>query len=246
MSSQNQACGAIVLAAGKGTRMRSHLPKPLVDVAGKPMIHHLCESIENAQMGPIAVVVGHGADQMRAALGTHIHTPLQAVQDGTASAVEFAKSSVTSASDVFVSVGDSPLIRSETLTELLLHHRKSGAACTFLTAHFERHYPYGRVLRDTNGVVTGCVEERSATEEQKKIREYITSHYLFNAEALWQHLPEIQRHPESGERYLTDIIAILIASGKRVETLVIEDWRELVGLNTPEDVQWAEERLRER
>lgn len=246
MSSQNQACGAIVLAAGKGTRMRSDLPKPLVSVAGKPMIHHLCDSIEQAGMGPIAVVVGHGAEQMRSSLGSEIHTPLQEVQDGTASAVEFGKSSVETVSDVFVSVGDSPLIRSETLTELLVHHRQTGAACTFLTAHFERHYPYGRVLRDAEGVVTGCVEERSATEEQKKIQEYITSHYLFDAEALWRHLPEIQAHPDSGERYLTDIIAILIESGQRVETLVIDDWRELVGLNTPEDVEWAEAQLKVR
>ena len=246
MSSLNPDCGAIVLAAGKGTRMQSDLPKPLVNVAGKPMIHHLCESIQNAGMSPIAVVVGHGAEQMRASLGTHIRTPLQEIQDGTASAVEFGKSSVDSVSEVFVSVGDSPLIRSETLTELLRHHRTSKAACTFLTAHFERHYPYGRVLRDNDGVVTGCVEERSATEEQKEIREYLTSHYLFDAKLLWKHLPEIEAHPESDERYLTDIIALLIDSGQRVETLVIDDWRELVGLNTPEDVKWAEERLKER
>ena len=96
------------------------------------------------------------------------------------------------------------------------------------------------MLRDADGVVTGCVEERDCTPEQAEITEYLTSHYVFDAAALWSRLPDIPRHPVTEERYLTDIIGLLIDAGQRVEAVVIEDWAELVGLNTPEDVAWAE------
>ncbi len=237
---------AVVMAAGKGTRMRSHLPKPLVPLAEKPLVNYLLEAITAAGIDRSIVVVGHGASRVRSALGPDILTAVQPVLSGTASAVEAAQSTVGDATEVMVTVGDSPLLTSHSIQRLLDHHRKTGAMCTFLTAHFERHFPYGRVLRGADGRVTGCVEERYATAEQCQIQEYLSSHYVFNAEALWRTLPRIGAHPESRERYLTDIITLMVQAGDRVEALVIDDWRELVGLNTPEDLAWAQEVLNGR
>jgi bifunctional N-acetylglucosamine-1-phosphate-uridyltransferase/glucosamine-1-phosphate-acetyltransferase GlmU-like protein len=232
---------AVIMAAGRGTRMRSDLPKPLVPLAEKPLVQHLLEALGEAGVTKQIVVVGHDAPRVRAALGPHVHTALQPVLNGTASAVEAAQAAAGDSSEVLVTVGDSPLLTARSVRRLLEHHRKTEAACTFLTAHFERHFPYGRVLRDSEGRVIGCVEERNATPEQRRIQEYLSSHYVFQAEALWRVLPRIGAHPDSRERYLTDIIALLIQGGERVEALVIEDWKELVGLNTPEDVAWATE-----
>ena len=237
--------GAIILAAGKGTRMRSQLPKPLVPVGGQPMVLRLIASLRAAGVAEIAAVVGHGAEQLRAALPEGVSTPFQAVRSGTADAVACAQDSVAGVERVFVLVGDSPLLSPEALQRLYREHCATGAACSFLTADFARPFPYARVLRDESGRVLGCVEARDCTPQQHEITEYLTSHYLFDADSLWPMLAAIPRHSQTQERYLTDIIALLLEAGKRVHAVSIPDWRELVGLNTPEDVAWAEEILRE-
>ena len=239
-SVQMTDAAAIVLAAGQGKRMRSPLPKPLVPVAGEAIIHRLLRSIERAGVSRVAVVVGHGADEMREALDPRYATPFQAVRNGTAHAVDVAREAVAGAKDVFVFVGDSPLLRPESIQELVRHHRASGAGCTFLTSTFGAHYPYARVIRDQTGRVTGCIEERDCTAEQAQITEYLTSHFLFDGPTLWPILDRVPTHPVTGERYLTDVIGLMLEDGHGVEAVSIEDWRELVGLNTPEDVAWAE------
>lgn len=235
---------AILLAAGKGTRMGASVPKPLVPVGGRPMIHRLIEAVQGAGIDTISAVVGHGAEQMRAALPEGVATPFQAVRSGTADAVAMAEKSVAGAAAVFVLVGDSPLLTAGALRRLLDHHEATGAACSFLTADFAQPFPYARVIRGPDGGVTGCIEERDCSPEQRKITELLTSHYVFDAAALWSRLPDIPRHPTTGERYLTDIIGLLLSDGRRIEALRIDDWRELVGLNTPADVAWAEGVLR--
>lgn len=230
----------IILAAGQGKRMQSPLPKPLVPVAGRPILDHLIEATQAAGIDEISVVVGHQAEAMRAHLGASVHTPYQAERNGTAHAVDVARSSVESADEVFVFVGDSPLIRPSSIELLQEVHRETGASCSFLTASFEQHYPYARVIRGIDGSVDAVIEERDCTPAQMEVNEYLTSHFLFDAEALWSVLDRVQAHPDTGERYLTDTIGLLLADGERVEAVNIDDWRELVGLNTPEDVAWAE------
>lgn len=237
---------AVLLAAGKGTRMRSPLPKPLVPLAGRALVLRLLDAVEGAGVGRPIAVVGHGADQVRAALPPRVETALQEVRDGTASAVACAEAAAAGAPEVFVLVGDSPLLRADSLQALAAHHRSTGAACSFLTATFPVSYPYARVIRAADGSVLACIEERDCTPEQAELRELLTSHYLFDAAALWRALPTVPRHPETGERYLTDVIAAIREDGGRVEALAIEDWQELVGLNTPEEVAWAEGVLRDR
>jgi bifunctional N-acetylglucosamine-1-phosphate-uridyltransferase/glucosamine-1-phosphate-acetyltransferase GlmU-like protein len=230
----------IILAAGQGKRMRSNLPKPLVPVAGRPIIDHLIDAVRSADISTISVVVGHQADRMREHLGDNVSTPLQAVRNGTAHAVDVARHTVTSADEVFVFVGDSPLISSKSIQKLQRVHRETGAACSFLTADFGQHYPYARVIRESGGAVSAVIEERDCTAEQEALTEYLTSHFLFDAAALWSVLDRVEAHPVTAERYLTDTIGLLLAEGRRVEAVPIADWRELVGLNTPEDVAWAE------
>lgn len=245
MSVDLSDCAAVLLAAGRGTRMRSSLPKPLVPLAGRGLTLRLLDAVQAAGVGHPVVVVGHGADQVRAALPTGTKTALQAVRDGTASAVDAARDAVGDAARVFVLVGDSPLLRPESLRALHAHHSRTSAACSFLTATFPVSYPYARVMRAPHGEVVACIEERDCTPEQAAIRELLTSHYLFEAEALWSALEQVVPHPETGERYLTDVIEIIGGSGG-IEALSIADWRELVGLNTPEDLAWAEGVLRDR
>lgn len=234
---------AVILAAGQGTRMRTHLPKSMVPVAGRPIIGHLLSAVRQAGVSDVVVVVGHKAETLRTYLGPEVSTPLQSVRLGTAHAVETAKDSVGAAQDVFVLVGDSPLIRSTSIARLYETHRQSGAACSFLTAQFDISLPYARVLRGEDGSVREVIEERDCTPEQKKVREYLTSHFVFSADALWPLLDGVVPHPVTQERYLTDVLGSLLAAGERVEAVVIDDWRELVGLNTPEEVAWAEEAM---
>ena len=230
----------IILAAGQGKRMRSDLPKPLVPVAGRPIIDHLIDAVRTAGVSTISVVVGHQAERMRAHLADDILTPLQAVRNGTAHAVDVAKDTVSEADEVFVFVGDSPLVSERSSQQLQSVHRATGAACSFLTADFAQHFPYARIIRDTEGQVSAVIEERDCTPAQAEITEYLTSHFLFDAKALWSVLDRVEAHPVTSERYLTDTIGLLLAEGQRVEAVAIDDWRELVGLNTPEDVAWAE------
>lgn len=233
---------AIVLAAGRGTRMRSSLPKSLVPLRGKALVSWELDALEAAGVGRRVVVVGPEADALRAVLPAGVQTALQEVPDGTASAVACAEAAVGEAAHVLVLVGDSPLLSARSLRALVAHHIGSGAACSFLTAEFpaEALPPYARVLRGDGGVVLGCVEERDCDADQLGIRELLTSHFIFDAAALWAVLPLVSPHGVTGERYLTDVIELLGLAGRRVAAVRIDDWRELVGLNTPEELAWAE------
>ena len=226
--------------------MRSPLPKPLVPIGGRAILLRLLDAVQAAGVTDIVVVVGHGADQVRAALPAGVRTALQPEQRGMAHAVACAREAIGEAREILIFVGDSPLLFSESVTALIAHHRGTGAAASFLTARFPRDFPYARVIFDAAGRVAGCVEARDASPEQHAIPYYMTSHYLFDAAALWRALPAIGPHGDTGELYLTDILDLLIAAGERVEAVEVDDWRQLVGPNTPEEVVWAEEVLLER
>jgi bifunctional N-acetylglucosamine-1-phosphate-uridyltransferase/glucosamine-1-phosphate-acetyltransferase GlmU-like protein len=230
----------LVLAAGRGTRMKSPLPKVLVPLAGQPVIQHLLDHLEAAGIADLTVVVGHRADEVRAALGPRYRYALQAEQRGMAHAVAAARPLLEGrARHVLVTVGDSPLLRPATVRALLDHHLTSGAACTFLTAVIDPPPPYARVLRDPDGRVRGCVEERDCTPAQAAVRELLTSHYVFAAPALWTWLDAIPPHPVTGERYLTDITGLFDRAGLPLEALPVGDPLELMGLNTLEEVELA-------
>lgn len=240
MSAPSRRTVAILLAAGKGTRMRSALPKPLVPLAGRALVLRLLDAVAAAGVDHTVVVVGHGAPEVRAELPPDVDTAFQQVRDGTASAVVCAQDACGQATDVLVFVGDSPLLTATSIRRLVAHRRSTHAAVAFLTASFPISLPYARVIRNASGDCIDCIEERDCTPDQAALREYLTSHYAFDAPTLWRLLPRITPHPVTGERYLTDILRLVREDGGKVETVPSGTWEELVGLNTPEEVAWAE------
>lgn len=230
----------MILAAGKGTRMNSPLPKPLIPLADRPIIRYVIDALRACHVSNIALVVGHQADLIKSQLGDRYQYVVQPEQKGMAHAVSQAVPIVSQFPKTLVFVGDSPLIQPDSIRKLIQHHQKKEAACSFLTAVFPVHFPYARVIRDDEGNVLRCVEERYATEEEKNIREYLTSHYIFDSEPLLAHVQEIKTDPATDEAYLTDIIGIFSDHGHRVNAVPVDHYRQLVGLNTPEDVLWAE------
>lgn len=238
---------AIILAAGKGTRMRSHLPKPIVPFKGRPIVSYLIDGFMHAGIEDIYLIVGYGADEVREEIGEDVRYVYQMDQKGTAHAVlQMRNTEAWKDTNVFVFVGDSPLIKSSTIKLLEKHHLDSKASCTFLTADFPIDLPYARVVKNEAGQLIGCIEEKNASEDQLKIRELLTSHFIFNGNDLFDHLSEIKADKDNGEFYLTDIIDIFLNKGMIVETLKIDSYKELVGLNTPEDIEWAEEVLQKK
>ncbi len=233
---------AIILAAGKGSRMRSVLPKPLVLFRDKPIVQHVIDSFKKAAIDQIYLVIGHGGEAVKQTLGETVEYVYQKEQKGTAHAVQQVYESTTwSNKNVFVCVGDSPLLTAETILKLEDHHLKTNASCTFLTAIFPVNLPYARVIKNEKGEVLSCVEEKNATPEQRAIRELLSSHFIFKAEHLFAYLSNVKADQDNGEFYLTDMIGIFIKSKLKVESLLIENYKELVGLNTPEDIVWAEQ-----
>jgi len=235
---------ALILAAGKGTRMKSDLPKPLVRLKNKPLVKYIVENFQKAMVKEIGIIVGYQAEAVRKNLGEAYSYIYQEVQKGTAHAVLHAKDKISwKGKDVFVFVGDSPLISSSTIRRLHEHHRKSNADCTFLTADFSIRVPYARVVKDADGKLIRCVEEKNATQEELKITELLSSHFIFKGDLLFAHIEEIQADRQNGEYYLTDILDIFLKKGYKVEVFKIDHYEELVGLNTPEDLFWAEQFL---
>jgi bifunctional N-acetylglucosamine-1-phosphate-uridyltransferase/glucosamine-1-phosphate-acetyltransferase GlmU-like protein len=238
---------ALILAAGRGTRMKSPLPKVLVPVAGRAIAQRLADNLREAGVSRLCFVVGHRADEVQAALGPRYDYVLQEQQLGMAHAVEMARASLEGrAEHVLVTVGDSPLLQPETIRGLIRRHLDTGAACTFFTATYEPPPPYARVIRDERGDVLYCIEERDCDEGQRAVRELLTSHYVFRADALWAHLASVPVHPVTGERYLTDITRSFQRHGLTMQAVPVEDSAELTGLNSLEDVAMAERWLEAR
>ncbi|NQU26754.1 MAG: NTP transferase domain-containing protein [Candidatus Marinimicrobia bacterium] len=231
---------AFLLAAGKGTRMGEGTPKPLIKLRGKSIILHLIEAVEQAGIRDIYLIVGHRADEVQAALGNRVKYIRQEDQLGTAQAVETAGDIIQSYEQALVFVGDSPLLRSETIRRLIEVHQELGAADSFLTADFPIKLPYARVIRDDCRRLAKCVEQRDATPAELGVTELMTSHFLFDSVFLSANLGKIKPHPITGERYLTNLINIGLQAGETVFAEEVADYCQLVGLNTTADLAWAE------
>jgi bifunctional UDP-N-acetylglucosamine pyrophosphorylase / glucosamine-1-phosphate N-acetyltransferase len=251
----------VVLAAGKGTRMRSTLPKMLHPLAGSPLLAHVLKAIETIPSSssfsspihstftyPPIVVLGHEAAQYEATFGSRCLYALQKEQLGTADAVLAARGTVDELAPlpqtVLVCYGDTPLISSDVLARLLVEHSQQRATVTFLTAFTETASDFGRVVRDANGHVREIVEMKRATEEQKRIREVNSGVYCFDRTWLWPTLETLPRNP-SGEYYLTDVVAIASSQGCTIAT-VSGSLDETIGINDRVQLAFAEQLLRRR
>lgn len=245
---------AIVLAAGQGTRMRSALPKPLHALCGRAMLHYVLDAVDGCGVGHTVVVVGHGAELMSKKLVDWPGLDLveQRVQRGTGDAASVGMTAFSGEeadiedADVLVLPGDTPLLRAETLTALVHHHRSAGAAATVLTARLPDPTGYGRVVRGRDGGLARIVEHRDADPDVLRIDEINTGIYCFRRSLLSPALRRISPHNAQGEYYLTDVIEVLRSTGHPVAAWVAPDAAETAGVNDRAQLAAAEAVLRTR
>jgi bifunctional UDP-N-acetylglucosamine pyrophosphorylase/glucosamine-1-phosphate N-acetyltransferase len=240
--------GVIILAAGQGTRMKSALPKVLHRVGGKPLFLHVLKIAQVFQPTRVAIVVGHGADAVRQAYaGCDVHWVHQETQLGTGHAVLSARNIFSDFDgDVLILSGDVPLIPERVIQTMLARHWEEKAALTVMTAILDDPTGYGRILRDAGGALRATVEEKDATEEQRRIHEVNAGAYLARREFLFEALQGVTNDNRQGEYYLPDIIGIGLRQGSKIATVQVEDSRQIMGINTREELARMEKTLRER
>jgi bifunctional UDP-N-acetylglucosamine pyrophosphorylase / glucosamine-1-phosphate N-acetyltransferase len=245
MQSSNVA--GIILAAGKGTRMKSDLPKGLHAVCGVPMVELIGRAMQGAGVERPIIVVGHGGERIQSALGDVFRYAWQREQLGTGHAALMALEQLDGhEGPVLVTPGDTPLLDETALQELVEAHREAGADCTVATVRLEDPTGYGRIVVDDSGCPTCIVEERDASEEIRAIREVCTSVYCFSADALRETLPTLGNTNAQGEYYLTDMVSALRARGGRVTANRFDDPGILVGVNDRWQLAEADRELRRR
>jgi len=254
---------AIVLAAGEGTRMRSHRPKPLHKLCGRPMVLHVLDALAELDIDRVVVVVGRGGEWVGRTLVDHApgHLAVELVEqheqrgtgDATAVGLTGLVDSVGSGTsgtegegDVVVLPGDTPLLRPPTLASLVRHHRLQGAGATLLTAKVADAGGYGRVLRGKDGSVVRIVEHADASDEERMIDEINTSIYCFRRSILAPALRRLRPTNEQGEYYLTDVIEVLADAGYEIDALIAADPMEAAGVNDRAQLAVAEAELRDR
>ena len=238
----------IVLAAGKGTRLKSDVAKVLHPVGGRPLVEHVIRACLPLKAAQILVVVGFQADAVAAAV-----TPLgaetvqQNPQRGTGHAVQVARKAIRrSAKCAVVVPGDAPLLRTDTLSALINAHRAGGAAATILTSNLADPTGYGRVIRKNDDSVAAIIEESAASEEQRAIQEVNSSIYCFTLEKLWPCLAALKPENVHKELYLTDAIALLNERHERVLAVIAPDASEILGCNTRESLADVDRIFRRR
>ncbi len=246
--SASRPAAVIVLAAGEGTRMKSRLPKVLHEICGRSMLGHVLAAADDLQPERTVVVVGHGRDQVRQHLkdtAPWVGTAVQEEQNGTGHAVrtavtELHEQGVTLSGTVVLVYGDTPLLRGETLDDLVRAHEGAGNAVTVLSARVPDPAGYGRVVRDTSGVVTGIVEDADATDDQRAVDEINSGMYAFDGALLAEVVNRLPTDNSKGEEYITDAAAILRGDGHRVDAAVAREWVQIQGVN--DRIQLAEAR----
>jgi bifunctional UDP-N-acetylglucosamine pyrophosphorylase / glucosamine-1-phosphate N-acetyltransferase len=237
----------VILAAGKGTRLKSSLAKVLHRAGGRTLLEQVVRACAPLRAKKIIVVVGHQAEQVAAVVEpTGIETVLQQPQHGTGHAMQVARRALGKAKLVVVLPGDAPLARTETLRALLAAHRAGSAAATILTAVVSDPSGYGRVVRKSETNVGAIVEESQLTDVQRELNEINSSIYCFTLEKLWPALAQVKPHNKHREVYLTDAIAIMAAKGETVLAQVALDAREALGCNTRADLAEVDRVFRER
>jgi len=228
---------ALVLAAGKGTRMKSGLAKVLHPICGRPMLDYPLRAAEEMGARKLCVVVGHEAAAVRAAFQGRAEFVLQGEQRGTGHAVLQCREALADFSgDVLILYGDTPLLRADTLATLAAQRRQSGADLVLLSAEVD--VP-GIVIRGASGEVEGVVEAPDATPDQLAVRERNTGVYLLAADLLWKLLAQVDDQNAQGEIYLTDIVEVAVREGHRVEAVPIRDAEEALGVNTRKQLAQA-------
>lgn len=237
---------SLILAAGKGTRMKSELPKVVHKVNGIPMVKKVLNTLTGAGVNENILILGHKIEEVLKVTGETKYC-VQKEQLGTGHAVLQAKDVLEGyKGNVLIVCGDTPLIRESTIKDILEIHNNKKPACTILTADFENPFGYGRIVKDENGNVKGIVEEKEADENVKKIKEINTGVYCLDSEKMFGALAKVENKNEKGEYYLTDVIKILETAGEKVIAYKLADNLEVMGINSREQLAEASAVLRDR
>ena len=242
---QQQDLAVIILAAGKGTRMRSSLAKVLLPLAGHPLLHYTLDLSSKLNPVQTIVVVGHQADQVEQAFADRgVEFVLQHEQLGTGHAAKQAKEKLENFKGlVLVLCGDMPLIRPDTLLEMVAGHRASGAKCTMLTLKSDGLHDFGRIIRDEKGLILKIVEFKDASDVEKKIDEFNSGVYCFDSGLFFKALEHVDSNNAQNEYYLTDTIEYLVRKRYPVQATQTQNANEILGINSPDDLNRAERLL---
>ncbi len=237
---------AILLAAGQGTRMKSKLPKVLHKALGKPMVQWVIDCLSEAGVADKIAVLGHGGEQVAQVVDGQVQIVYQKEQLGTGHAVMQAAPALAADNDcVLVICGDTPLLRPQTISQLIAQHQAEGNAVTLLTAHAENPTGYGRIVRNGQQIAA-IVEQKDASEEEKLISEINTGTYCFDQKFLLQYLSALDTNNAQKEYYLTDLIKIANQHQLPVGGFILTDFHESLGVNNRVQLSQAEQILRQR
>jgi UDP-N-acetylglucosamine diphosphorylase/glucosamine-1-phosphate N-acetyltransferase len=232
----------VIMAAGKGKRMKDpNLPKVMYKVNGKPMVHYVVDLARKVGSHSVIVIVGNKRElvmeYLRGMFGNHVEFAVQEEQLGTGHAVLQTEKMLSDfEGEVLVLSGDVPILTERTINRLIDEHYKSQAIATVLTAKIDNPMGYGRIVRREDGAVDRIVEEKDATNQQRKINEINSGIYLFSRKNLFEALHHIKADNSQNEYYLTDVLGYFAKQGKRISAVVTEDFNETRGVNTPEQL----------
>jgi len=239
---------ALVLAAGKGTRMYSDLAKVLHPICGRPMLAYTLIALEGLGFDRVLVVVGHQAERIREVFAdARVEWVLQSQQLGTAHAVQCALAHLTDhGGSVLICCGDTPLLTAETLRLFQIEHMNRGADLSVLSMLLDEPGSYGRVVRGSGGEVSAIIEAKDVSAQERTIREVNTGIYCVSADLLRTVLPDVENANVQGEYYLTDLVKLAVGRGWNVQAVTASDPMEFMGVNTDEELEAAEEVIAQR
>lgn len=233
---------AVILAAGKGTRMKSDHPKVVTELAGKPLIIHVLDHLSNAGVQQSLIVVGYKKEEVIAACSSksNIQFVEQKEQLGTGHAVLVCKDALKAfKGTILVACGDAPMISSKSFADLIELHNTGGYAATLLSASMDNPKGYGRIIRDSeDGSVLRIVEEKDATEEERTVQEVNTGTYCFSSEYIWDGLGSVGNDNAQSEYYLPDLVKIFRHKNLKIGAMKLKNSIESYGINSPEDLEF--------
>ncbi len=238
----NKPFAVIILAAGKGTRMKSNLPKVLHKINDKPMVGHVIDTSKHIGATEIVTVIGYKSELVKKTMGNSgTKFALQKEQLGTGHAVKQCDSILSDfEGDIIVLSGDVPLISAQTLTNLLSNHNDSDNSATILTASIDNPHGYGRVIRSADGSLNKIVEHKDANTDELKINEINSGIYVFDSKILFKMLPQVKNENSQGEYYLPDVLTMILENKLKVGVEKTKNITEIQGVNTIEQLQELE------
>lgn len=238
---------AVILAAGKGTRMKSDLPKVVHTIEGKCLVDYVIEAARGAGAKEVCLVVGYKYEVVRETImHQDVQFVLQEQQLGTGHAVKCARDFLGDEGQTMILFGDTPLITDRTLTRLKAHHEKNGNAVTVLSAMIEDPTGYGRIIRDDEGRFVKSVEHKDANELELKSQEINSGMYIFDTKELKEALEQIRPNNAQGEYYLPDALTIIKEKGLKVDAFALDDPEDITGVNDQEQLKSAAIVIRRR